>query len=85
MIKQFHSMQAYIKDLGNTNQVFISYYTPVLVKHNGIWVSSPKKYSRTTTIQVNRFISENRIRPVEVEHDYFLKVLSILGINRGLA
>jgi hypothetical protein len=78
-------MQAYIEYRNDSNIIFSSYYTPIVVKHNGIWLTSNKKYSSTTSRQKNRFMRELMIRPTLVEHDYFLTVLRLLGVNKGLA
>ena len=85
MVKQFHSMQAYIEYRNDSNIIFSSYDTPIVLKHNGIWITSNEKYSSTTTRQKNRFMRELMIRPTYVDHDYFVRVLRILGVNQGRA
>lgn len=83
--KQFHSMNAYVEHYDDSTIVFRSYETPIVVRHNMQWIMSPAKYSSSTTRQTNRFLYETGINVIVVDHDYFVKVLNILGINKGWA
>jgi len=83
--ERFKYMQATIEEYDDGTIVFYSYFTPIIIRHNFQWITSPVKYSPTTTRQKNRFISDREINPTVVEHEYFVKVLNILGINRGYA
>lgn len=83
--EQFHHMNAYVVEFDDSTIAFYSYNTPIVVRHNMQWITSPAKYSVSTTRQKNRFIYERQIQPVVVEHDYFVKVLDMLGLEKGLA
>ena len=91
-IKDFHHHRAQIEFYevdalvrGDINQwtkepfkVFRSYATAVAIEFNGYILKTAKKYSQTTSRQVNRYIKENFTNPnmtFEVEHGRFKKLL----------
>jgi hypothetical protein len=83
--ENFHHHNAYIKTLENGIHVFVSYYTPIALVIKNKIITSSKKYSRTTTLQKNRFISENGLKVKNIDHKQFIKLLDQYNIMKGLA
>ena len=84
-MENFHYHNAYIKTLENGISVFVSYYTPIALVIKNRIITSDKKYSRSTTMQKNRFIGEKGLKVKHIEHDYFVKLLDQYNIMKGLA
>jgi len=84
-MENFHYHNAYIKTLENGVKAFVSYYTPVALIINNKIITSDKKYSRSTTMQKNRFINENGLKVKHIDHKQFVKLLDQYNIMKGLA
>ena len=83
--ENFHYHNAYIHNLENGVKAFISYYTPVALVIKNKIITSDKKYSRTTTIQKNRFIKENGLKVKHIDHKQFIKLLDQYNLMKGKA
>jgi len=81
---RFHYMNAWVDQYDHCT-VFRSYNTPILIKHAGHWFTSAVKYSASTSRQKNRFIHENNIKPVVLEHYAFVNMLREYDIPKGWA
>lgn len=59
-MKRFHAMNAYLDKLPNGHTVFLSYATPVAIIANGggSIAYTDKKFSRTTSKQLTKFLKE---------------------------
>jgi hypothetical protein len=62
-VKQVKSQQLFIVDLIG-GRVLISYYTVVGLFHNSTWFIDERKYSVTTTKQVNQFRRSTKFESV---------------------
>jgi hypothetical protein len=85
MKKRIRSMNAYkeiIEYYGVPITIYYSYNTPIIVETNGFMITSPIKYSRTTSKQKAGLLN-NKV--VEVNHAIFRGLLTSLGIELGWA
>jgi hypothetical protein len=87
MKQQIKRMNAYYEDLGLNNAVVYSYSTPIILKFNGMWYTSPKKYSQTTSKQKTVLLRMlHGGKPIELEHKTFKSYCEIAGVGElGLA
>ena len=93
--KQYHYHQATIDTYKSTKRnahvfVFYSYSTPQIIiinddlKGSGVY-QVDKKFSSTTSRQVNRFINENNFKSIlqKVSAEKFIELCDHLGIMKG--
>lgn len=85
MKSRIKRMNAYVEPRGY-NTVIYSYATPIMIKVNGIWYESPKKYSVTTSKQKSIIKQEQGITATTVDHNDFIKLCLKVGVtNLGRA
>lgn len=80
MKQRIKSMNAYMEVLDH-GMVVYSYDTPILVRNQFNWYTSPKKYSATTSKQktiISRMLGYD---PVEIEHEQFIKLCKEVGVQ----
>jgi hypothetical protein len=87
MKQQIKRMNAYYEELQGNNAVVYSYSTPIILKFNGMWYTSPKKYSQTTSKQKTVLLRMlHGGKPIELEHKTFKSYCEIAGVSElGLA
>ena len=92
MKKRINQMNVYREELQGGNEVIYSYSTPIILKLNGLWYTSPKKYSQTTSKQKNKvlgmyvFDKQPALIHHEVDHETFKQYCKTAGVSDlGLA
>ena len=87
MKQRIKQMNAYYEELQGNNAVVYSYSTPIILKFNGFWYTSPKKYSVTTSKQKNKLLGMlNGGKAWEIKHETFKAYCEIAGVgDLGLA
>lgn len=80
MKQRINSMNAYIEVLDH-GMVIYSYDTPILVRNEFGWYTSPKKYSATTSKQKTVISRTFGYDPVELEHEKFIELCKEVGVQ----
>lgn len=82
MKQRIRSMNAYYEELNGNNAVVYSYSTPIILKFNGFWYTSPRKYSQTTSKQKTVLLRMlHGGQPIELQHDTFKAYCTMAGVN----
>lgn len=75
---KFYSMQAHTTTIDGV-ELFYSYYTPVAILMGGVLMKTARKFSSTTTRQVNRYVKdawEKTHRIMTIPNDEFKRIVS---------
>jgi hypothetical protein len=83
---KFHSMNAHTTTIDGV-EIFYSYYTPVAFNMGGVLMLTARKFSSTTTRQVNRYVRdtwEKTHRVMTIPNDEFKRIISKYTAYLGL-